>query len=126
MTIHIGSKVRKVFEKSGMTVSEFARRINKSRENVYSIFNRKSIDTELLQEISRVLQYDFFELYHHQPKASGEGKGMYISKNQLLRQEIQALKREIRNQQKQLDDLREKYELVKELNKALSQKAGKK
>lgn len=46
-----------------MTVSEFARRINKSRENIYSIFSRKSIDTELLSVISEVLEYDFFQHY---------------------------------------------------------------
>lgn len=46
-----------------MSVSEFGRRINKSRENVYSIFKRKTIDTGLLSTISKVLDYDFFELY---------------------------------------------------------------
>jgi len=43
-----------------MTVSEFARRINSSRENAYSIFKRKSIDTDLLQTVSTVLGHDFF------------------------------------------------------------------
>ena len=43
-----------------MTVTEFASRINKSRENAYSIFNRKTIDTSLLQLISAVLDFDFF------------------------------------------------------------------
>ncbi len=60
MTYHIGSEIHKILKKKGMTVSEFARRINSSRENAYSIFKRKSVDTELLQTISRVLQHDFF------------------------------------------------------------------
>ena len=63
MTINIGSKIKQVFDKKGMTVSEFGRRINKSRENVYSIFKRKTIDTGLLQKISEVLEFDFFQYY---------------------------------------------------------------
>ena len=63
MTIHIGNKIKQVFDKKGMTVSEFGRRINKSRENVYSIFKRKTIDTGLLQKISDVLEHDFFQYY---------------------------------------------------------------
>jgi len=63
MTIHIGNKIKQVFDKKGMSVSEFGRRINKSRENVYSIFKRKTIDTGLLQKISSVLEHDFFQYY---------------------------------------------------------------
>lgn len=63
MVENIGQTVKKILEKKGMTISEFGRRINKSRENVYSIFERKSIDTALLEKISEVLEYNFFTLY---------------------------------------------------------------
>lgn len=63
MTIHIGNKIKSIVTKQGITVSEFGRRINKSRENVYSIFKRKTIDTGLLMNISKVLDHDFFEYY---------------------------------------------------------------
>ncbi|MDP1747566.1 MAG: helix-turn-helix domain-containing protein [Bacteroidota bacterium] len=63
MIIHIGIKIKSIVNKKGMTVSEFSRRINKSRENVYSIFKRKTIDTGLLATISKVLEYDFFQYY---------------------------------------------------------------
>jgi len=63
MVIHIGNKIKNVLIKKGMTVSEFGRRINKSRENVYSIFKRKTIDTGLLTTISLVLEHDFFQYY---------------------------------------------------------------
>jgi len=58
--IHIGNQIKSVLESRGISVTEFAKRINKSRENIYSIFTRKTIDTGLLQSISRVLEYDFF------------------------------------------------------------------
>ena len=47
-----------------MSVSEFARRLNCHRQNVYDIFKRQNIDLSLLQRISRVLEHDFVtELY---------------------------------------------------------------
>lgn len=61
--IHIGNEIKSVFEKRGLTITEFSKRINKSRENVYSIFNRKTIDTGLLLSISNVLEFDFFSIY---------------------------------------------------------------
>ena len=58
---HIGQQIKIVIEQKGITITEFAKRINKSRENVYSIFTRKTIDTGLLAVISDVLDYDFFK-----------------------------------------------------------------
>ena len=47
-----------------MSVSEFARRLNCHRQNVYDIFRREVIDVGMLQRISRVLEHDFVtELY---------------------------------------------------------------
>ena len=63
MTIHIGNKIKSIVDKKGMSVSEFGRRINKSRENVYSIYIRRTIDTGLLSTISKVLEHDFFQYY---------------------------------------------------------------
>ena len=83
--IHIGQKIKEVFETKGFSVTEFARRINKSRENMYSIFSRKTIDTGLLLTISRVLEFDFFKIY---------SKSNYVLKEEVqkLREENQILK----------------------------------
>lgn len=61
--VHIGQKIKEVFESKGMTVVEFAKRINTSRENVYGIYKRKTLDVELLFKISEVLEYNFFQYY---------------------------------------------------------------
>jgi transcriptional regulator with XRE-family HTH domain len=79
--LHIGEKIKKVLESKGITVTEFAKRINKSRENIYSIFTRKTIDTGLLQSISKVLDYDFF---------------MHLSSTHYALRELQMLKEENR------------------------------
>lgn len=88
--IHIGKQIKEVFDKKGFTVTEFAKRINKSRENIYSIFKRKTIDTGLLQIISGVLEYDFFTLYSSND-SSIEIEGLQ-EQNKLLREMNSLLK----------------------------------
>lgn len=69
---HIGEQIKEVLEKKGLSVTEFSKRINKSRENCYSIFSRKTIDTGLLQQISAVLEYDFFKQFSFKGKQQAE------------------------------------------------------
>ena len=57
---HIGHSIKTVFDEKEMTVSEFARQIHCERTNVYTIFNRPSIDIGLLARISKVLEHNFF------------------------------------------------------------------
>jgi hypothetical protein len=63
MEIHIGQMIKARLEETGMKKSEFARRINRTSQNVYDIFQRKSIDTDLLSTISHILDCNFFEPY---------------------------------------------------------------
>ena len=64
MKKHAGERVKEVFDASGLSVSEFARRLHCNRQNVYDIFKRQDIDLSLLQRISKVLEHDFVtELY---------------------------------------------------------------
>jgi len=58
--IHIGSIIKEKVEEQKLSVSEFARKINCDRTNVYYIYGCKTIDTELLITISKVLNYDFY------------------------------------------------------------------
>ena len=46
--LHIGQMIKAVFDESGMSVAELARRIHTARSNVYFIFERSSIDMEQL------------------------------------------------------------------------------
>ena len=59
--LHIGQLVKAVFDKSGMSVAEFARQINCERTNVYTIFRRRTIDVELLVKISYILEHNFLD-----------------------------------------------------------------
>jgi len=61
--LHIGSLIKEELERQERSVSWFARKLCCDRSNVYKLFKRSTIDTELLLRISHILHYDFFKLY---------------------------------------------------------------
>lgn len=63
MELHIGSEIKRVMEEKGIQPEWLAQRINTSRRNLYDILQRQEISTGQLLEISKALDYDFFQLY---------------------------------------------------------------
>lgn len=61
--IHIGQLIRKELQKQERTVSWFARELNCSRSNIYKIFEKPTLDTAFLLQVSRILNVDFFQHY---------------------------------------------------------------
>ena len=61
--IHIGQIIKKELEDQGRTVVWFAKRLSYSRTNVYKIFDRATIDADVLMRISVLLNVDFFKIY---------------------------------------------------------------
>ena len=61
--IHIGQLIKDELERQERSVSWFARKLYCDRSNIYKIFKRSTIDTELLMRISVVLNHDFFSDY---------------------------------------------------------------
>ena len=56
--INMGQMIRDALKERKMSISEFAKTIHCSRANVYSIFQRQSIDFERLKQIAKVLDLD--------------------------------------------------------------------
>ena len=94
---HIGQQIKIVIEQKGITITEFAKRINKSRENVYSIFTRKTIDTGLLAVISDVLDYDFFKNLSKTYKAIESELQEIREQNEFLKEYANFLKGKVEN-----------------------------
>ena len=61
--IHIGSLIEQELRKQERLVAWFARKLHCDPSNVYKIFKKQSIDTQLLVNISAILQHDFFLYY---------------------------------------------------------------
>ena len=73
MPIHIGKKIKDELYKQDISIIAFAKKINRSRNVVYDIFERESIDTALLNKIGLILRLDFFSVYSEQKEYKKEG-----------------------------------------------------
>ncbi len=62
--VHIGKLIEEELRKQERSVTWFANKLCYERTNVYSIFKRQSIDTELLVRISRILNHNFLDYYN--------------------------------------------------------------
>ena len=109
MSQHLGAEIRKILKQKGMSVSEFARRINKSRENAYSIFGRKSLDSDLLSTISLVLDHEF--LKSSGSKKRNEGSSVFEQPKAAytkMEKEIDFLREEMLHMRKEIQYLRDR------------------
>ena len=62
--VDIGSIIKRIVEEKNITITDFSLRLGfPHRSRVYSIFNNKSIDTDMLIKISELLDYNFFIEY---------------------------------------------------------------
>lgn len=57
---HIGEEINKEMRRQGMKPADFARALNRERQTVYDIFKKRHIATDMLADICRVLNRDFF------------------------------------------------------------------
>ena len=64
--IHIGQLIEMELHRQERSVTWFANKLYCDRTNVYSIFKRKSIDTELLLRISYILNHTVLYIYFQQ------------------------------------------------------------
>ncbi len=59
--LHIGKMIKKELSRQGRSITWLSTRVNCTRENLYKVFRRSWIYTDLLFEISVALDYDFFK-----------------------------------------------------------------
>ncbi len=73
--IHIGKLIEAELRRQERPVSWFARKLYCERTNVYDIFKRQSIDTDMLLRISLVLQHNFFRYYSREAEQLDSEQG---------------------------------------------------
>ncbi len=59
--LHIGRLIKSELIRQGRSITWLSTQINCTRENLYKVFRRSWIYTDLLFEISRALNHDFFK-----------------------------------------------------------------
>lgn len=61
--MHIGKLIREKVKEKHKTSVWLAQQMSYSRTNIYKLYDKKSIDTDVLFRISAILDFDFFSLY---------------------------------------------------------------
>ena len=59
--IHVGELIKERLKEEGKSVVWLAQELGCHRTNVYNIFEKSSLDTNILRRISIVIQHNFFE-----------------------------------------------------------------
>jgi len=69
-SIHIGHFIQAQLKADQRSASWLAREIGCTRNHVYKIFNRPSLDADLILKISIVLSFNFFQYYSAEVNAA--------------------------------------------------------
>jgi transcriptional regulator len=131
MHIHVGKLVLEKLRERGMKKAEFGRRINKSRQNVHSILRRPALDTDLLSQISKVLEYNFFQVLAEKldieqsyPVLMEEKSPYKKEKPEKIRnkEQLQSLARQLKQAEKEISYLKKINSLLDKKNQNLKLK----
>ena len=61
--IHIGQLIRAQLKADKRSVGWLSREIGCTRNHVYKIFNKSSLDSDLIFRISKAMNFNFFQYY---------------------------------------------------------------
>jgi transcriptional regulator with XRE-family HTH domain len=121
MTVDIGQKIKEVFDRQNMKLTDFADELGTVRQNVYRIFKKRHLDTGLLLKISQVLDHNFFQYYVADTDTLDAHQSEQMRK---LANEASEHQRQLELAKKEIDYLRKIIKLMEE-KAELVQKVGK-
>jgi transcriptional regulator with XRE-family HTH domain len=113
--IEIGQKIKEVFDSRHMKLTDFADELGTVRQNVYRIFRKRHLDTELLIRISQVLDHNFFQYYSGAPEEN-------LKQEEMKRLSLEAeYQRQLESSKKEIDYLRKIIKLMEEKTELIHQ-----
>ena len=61
--IHIGQCIKEQLKKDHRSVGWLSREIGCTRNHIYKIFNKPSLDSDLILRVSNAMNFNFFQYY---------------------------------------------------------------
>ena len=119
MSVHIGEIIKNIVKSQQLDIGDFANKISYTRRNIYKIFNKQSIDTELLVKISKVLGENLFFRY-----LTDEEIAAYRN-SKIKAAELMTALKELQATMTAMNEEKEMKELVKKKRAALRNKKKK-
>lgn len=124
MIVEIGPKIKEVFERRNMKLTDFANELGTVRQNVYRIFRKRHLDTGLLEKISEVLDHNFFQYYVNPSEITYSPENQtvkqLVSENRECRQQLELARKEIDYLRKIIKLMEEKAELLHQIGKDMT------
>lgn len=116
----IGERIKSVFDASQIKLKDFAEELGVARQNIYRIFEKDSIDSDLLMKICQVLNHNFFQ-YFESPNLNRRDSRDTSGNKELddVQKELESYKNELRLAKKEIDYLKKIIELMEERTKLL-------
>jgi len=118
--MEIGGLIKKILITRKMKLKDFAEELGMARQNVYRIFEKNSIETDLLIKISTVLNHNFFQYLDNQTLGIINDHYNGTTKRSGVEEELESCKIELRLARKEIDYLKKIIELMEERTKWLS------
>ena len=72
--MHIGQALKERLKEDGKSVVWLARELGCHRTNIYNLFDKYSIDTQLLERISTGMRHNFFDLLQQETESKIKSK----------------------------------------------------
>lgn len=115
---HAGEIVKQVVEKRGISISELAKRLGKSRQYIYNLFEKTTIDTATIFQLSAILDYPFDELLRKEAQYREYKTGALLSEAQ-----FKGLQDLLESERHEKQYWRDKYtDLLEQMNRLLLEK----
>ncbi|MFA6924380.1 MAG: hypothetical protein WC223_09025 [Bacteroidales bacterium] len=118
MYIHIGEQIKQRAKELRMGPTELSSLVNTTKQNIYGIYKRKSIDSDLLLRFSIILDFDFFQLYSQLrnnvkndvkiESAFNESMPKVSSQHDILKNELDSIRKENEMKDKMIKLLEDK------------------
>lgn len=120
--VHVGQAIKKRYEATGMTKTEFGRLIGVPQQHINRIFERDTMETKKLAKICQALDYNFFALFCEFPTnvnaylaavALGNGDANNNIGEAAILSEIEKLKSDVRRYEENNALLREQIQTLR-------------
>jgi hypothetical protein len=92
MAVHIGKLIAQKAKAKRIGATELGQRLSTSKQNIYAIYKRQTIDTGMLLKFSEILAYNFFSHYEKEKTLAG----IYSSEILTLKQDNKQLTQQLK------------------------------
>jgi predicted DNA-binding protein YlxM (UPF0122 family) len=88
--IHIGKLIQSFVKQNDISSSELARKIGKTRQNIYDLYKRDDVEVKLLLTLSDALDHNFIEDIYPTTNKTADINLVFDTLKQVVSEKLQA------------------------------------